>query len=314
MSGDSGSEGESPLEVFRRANDAFRQRMQSVGDDPAAQVDAVDAFLSQVAEGEPRESLKRQVINIVSDRVDFMTKSAAETQLNEEIRSSGSGSDRPDIRELLDDGRLDRIEKLASEDSESETRYRFVFRGGDSMVVDGETLYSPTEFRRAYNSVYDTLPRFTGEIDDWENFLADIQDRYLIVKTDAVGPRSAALTKLRSKVESNEAYIDRGDAVRKGQGILIDADSPEEAEEEKTVWVLYDEIARICDDLEITAEAFRIELDSRDLRNGSSEQKRFDGKRATFWPLVRSEFEPKLIEMPDQPEESEGSESEDAEE
>lgn len=312
---DDGSGGESPIDVFTEANSRFQQQLERVGeDDPAGQVDAVDRFISEVAEVNPRESLKRQVINIVADNVDFMTKSAAERQLNEEMRSSGGPDDRPDIRDCIT-GFIDRIEKLASEDTESETRYRFVFNGGDSMVIDSETLYSPTQFRRAYNGVYDTLPRFDGEIEDWENFLAEIQEEHLIVKSDAVGPRASALTKLRSKVESSEAYIDRADAIRKGNGILIDAESMEAARDAGVVWVLYDEIQRICDDLEITPEAFRIELDSRDLRAGSSEQKRFEGKRATFWPLVRAEFEPKLIEPPEgYEEESEESESESTEE
>jgi hypothetical protein len=317
MSSDTDSgESDSPLDVFTEANSRFQQRIERINENaPTEKVNAVDSFISAVAEVNPRESLKRQVINIVADNVDFMTKSAAERQLNEEMRSSGGPDDRPDIRDLLDDGRVGRIEKLASEDTESETRYRFVFSGGDSMVIDSETLYSPTQFRRAYNGVYDTLPRFDGEIEDWENFLSELQDEHLIVKSDAVGPRAAALTKLRSKVESSEAYIDRADAIRKGQGILIDSDSMEAARESGTIWVLYDEIKRICDDLEITVEAFRIELDSRDLRSGSSEQKRFDGRRATFWPLVREEFEPKLIEPPEGfEEESEDTESETDEE
>lgn len=300
-SDDAGGDADSPLDVFTEANSRFQQQLERVGDDPAAQVDAVDRFISEVAAVSPRESLKRQVINIVADNVGFMTKSAAETQLNEEMRSSGGPDDRPDLRDAIDE-RITRLEKLASEDSESETRYRFVFAGGDSMVVDSETLYSPTGMRRSFNGIYDVLPVFDGEIEDWENYLAELQDDLLVVKSDAVGPRSAALTRLRSKVESSEAYIDRADAVRKGQGILIDVDSIEEAEDASSVWVLYDEIKRICDDLDITPEALRIELDSRDLRTGSSEQKRFEGKRATFWPLVREEFEPKLIEVPDREE------------
>lgn len=311
---DSGNDGDSALDVFVEANSRFQQELERIdGDDPGPVVGAVDTFLSTMAEVEPRESLKRQVINIVADNVDFMTKTAAEKQLNEEMRSSGGPDDRPDIRTLLSDGRLERIEKLATEDSEAEVRYRFVFSGGDSMVIDSETLYSPTQFRRAYNTVYDTLPRFDDEVEGWENFLSDLQDEHLIVKSDAVGPRSEALTKLRSKVESSEAYIDRADAIRKGQGILIDVDSHEEVDEADTVWVLSDEIKRICDDLEITPEALRIELDNRDLRNGSTEQKRFGGRRASFWPLKREEFQPKLIEIPGftEPEEPEDAESED---
>jgi len=302
---DSSGESDSPIDVFTEANSRFQQQLERVGDDPAAQVDAVDRFISEVASVNPRESLKRQVIQIVADNVSFMTKSAAETQLNEEVRSSGGPDDRPDIRDAIDE-RIERLEKLASEDTESETRYRFVFRGGDSMVVDSETLYSPTGMRRAFNGVYDVLPVFDGEVEEWENYLAELQDGHLIVKSDAVGPRSAAITKLRSKVESSEAYTDRADAVRKGNGILIDVDSYGEAEDASVVWVLYDEVQRICDDLDITPDALRIELDSRDLKAGASEQKRFDGHRASFWPLERSEFEPKLIEPP------EGYEEEDA--
>jgi len=288
-----------PLDVFTEAHSRFQQQLERLDDDdPAGQVDAVDRFISEVAAVNPRESLKRQVIEIVADNVDFMTKSAAEKQLNEELRTTGGPDDRPDLRDALDE-RIDRLEKLASEDTESETRYRFVFLGGDSMVVDSETLYSPTGMRRAFNGMFDVLPVFDGEIEDWENYLAELQDDCLVVKSDAVGPRAAALTKLRSKVESSEAYIDRAEAIRKGQGILIDVDSFEDAGDAGTVWVLYDVINRICDDLEITPEAFRIELDSRDLRNGSSEQKRFDGQRANFWPLDRDGFEPKLIEPPE---------------
>lgn len=297
---DTTSDADSPIDHFTEANSRFQSELERCEDDPAAQVSAVDEFLSRMAEIEPRESLKRQVINIVSDKVDFMTKQSTEKQLNEEMRNSGGPSDRPDIRELLSDGRLDRIEKLVSEDTESETRYRFVFAGGDSMVIDSETLYSPTNFRRAYNGVYDTLPRFDDEVEAWENFLAELQEEYLIVKSDSVGPRSAAITKLRSKIESNEAYIDRADAIRKGNGILIDVDSYGEVSEADTVWILYDEVKRICDDLDITPDALRIELDSRDLKGGASEQKRFDGQRASFWPLVREEFEPKLIEPPEE--------------
>lgn len=307
---DDTSEADSPLDVFTEANSRFQQQLERIDDDdPAAQVDAVDRFISEVAAVDPRESLKRQIINIVADNVGFMTKSAAEKQLNEELRTTGGPDDRPDIRDAIDE-RIDRLEKLASEDTESETRYRFVFAGGDSMVVDSETLYSPTGMRRAFNGMFDVLPVFDGEIEEWENYLAELQDECLVVKSDAVGPRAAALTKLRSKVESSEAYIDRAEAIRKGQGILIDVDSFEEASEASTVWVLYDVINRICDDLEITPEAFRIELDSRDLRNGSSQQKRFDGQRANFWPLDRGEFEPKLIEPPEEYEDESNNEGE----
>lgn len=304
MESEAGPEGagETALDTFREANHRFRQELEEVKGEPAEEVEVVDRFLSSVAEVDPRESLKRQTINIVSEQVSWMTKSSTERQLNEEIRSSGEPDDRPDIRELLTSDRIDRIEKLVTDESESENRYRFVFQGGDSMVIDSETLYSPTKFRRAYNGVYDVLPRFPGEVEDWENLLAALQEEHLIVKSDSVGPRSQAVTKLRSKVESSEAYIDRDEAMRKGQGILIDVGSMEEVEEADEVWVAYDEISKICDDVDISPEALRIELDDRDLRTGSSEQKRFDGRRATFWPLKKGPegFEPKLIEPPEE--------------
>lgn len=289
-----------PLDAFEEALERFHAEIETIEEGSPStarrQMEAVDEFLKTIAGTDPDPVLTRQSIAIVNDNVGFMTLSDAEKQLQNHQRSSSEGAERPDIRELLKEN-LSAIEKLATDEVEGEVRYRFVFSGGDSMVTDSETLYSPTDFRRAYNGVYDTLPRFDGQIDEWEDFLSEIQDQYLVVKSDAVGPRAAALTKLRSKVESSEAYIDRADAVRKGNGTLIDVDSREEAADAGTVWVLYDEIKRICDDLEITPEAFRVELDSRDLRTGSSEQKRFEGKRATFWPLVRSEFEPKLIEV-----------------
>lgn len=298
---DGGSEPD-PMEVFMQANTEFQERLGRIdGNSPQAsrqRIEAVDAFIEEVARVDPRESLKRQVISIVNDAVDFMTKSAAERELNEAIRDSSVDTERPEITELLVRN-VASIEKLSSGETEGEVRYRFVFSGGDSLIIDPETLYSPTEFRRAYNGVYDVLPRFDGEQDDWEDLLHRLQDRYLVEKTDSVGPRAQAIDQLRSRISQSEAYIEAGVAVRKGNGVFIDADSREAAENASTVWIASAEVKRVCEDNDITPEALRVELDNRDLRGGTTEEHRFDGRKARFWPLERREFEPKLIEADD---------------
>lgn len=294
-----------PIEVFERANAEFQERVADIDpDDPgaaSARMEAVDEFLKAIASVDPEPVLKRQTIAIVDDSVGFMTKSDAEKQLSNHVRGQQSErAERPAITELLET-RVRSIEKLVADESGAEARYRFIFDDESSLIVDSETLYSPTKFRRAYSTLFDVLPRFEAHQEDWENLLHDLQQTRLESKPDAVGPRSAAIQKLRSKVSKSEAYLDAGEAVR-NNGVLVEAATETEAEaaieDGEPVWISSDEIKRICDENEITPEALRIEMDNRGLRAGTSKEKRFGGNRRYFWPLRGDEFEPKLIEPP----------------
>jgi len=300
-----------PIEIFEEANAEFQEAIAEIDDgNPGAassRMEAVDGFLKRIASADPDPMLKRQSIAIVAESVGFMTKGETEKQLENHLRQQKSQrAERPEISRLLQE-RVRKIEKLVADESGAEARYRFLFDNDPSLIVDPETLYSPTKFRREYNGVFDVLPRFEGTQEDWENLLHDLQQSRLVSKPDAVGPRSAAIQKLRSKVAKSEAYLNAGDAIR-NNGILIDAPSPEEAEAASVIWIASEEIKRICDEQEITPEALRLEMDNRNLRAGTSEEKRFGGNQAYFWPLRADEFEPKLIESPESVGETENSE------
>lgn len=292
-----------PLDVFREANRRFHTKIEGIDpDDPNGQnelIEAVDEFIGAVAESDPRETIKRQTISIVAENAPFMTKRSAESSLNEALRDVERREDgRPEITDILMRNVV-QIEQLVTDEAEGDIRYRFVFADGGSLVVDPETLYSPTEFRRAYDSQYGVLPRFDGDIEYWEAMLHELKEEYQVVKADSVGPRSAAINDLRSKINSSEAYLDREDAARHS-GVLIDEPSgdPEKAEEHDTIWILSDEVRRICKDHEIEIESLRVEMDNRDLRTGATVQKRVGGRRIYWWQLKREEFREKLIEAP----------------
>lgn len=296
--GEESAEGEpTDIEVFEEAHGRFLAALDGIEADDAgsasALMQAVNAFLSRIAGLDPDPMLRRYCIEAVSERVDFMTKTEAEKQLNNHLRDARD-TGRPEILDLLD-ASLERIEKLVSDESESEARYRIVFDDEESIIIDAEQYYSPTKFCRAYNALYGVLPRFSGSQDEWESFLHAIQQERLINRPDSVGPRSAAIQQLRSKIERSEAYLDVGDAIR-NSGTYIDADSIAAAESGGTVWISSEEIRRICDEHEITPEALRIEMDNRELRAGSSTELRYNGRRAYFWPLAREEFDPRGIE------------------
>lgn len=288
-----------PLDIFEEGLAEFLATLETIdSDSPSSarrEIEAVDEFLATVARiTDPDPAIVRQTVSIVNDNVGMMTLGDAEQQLRNHLRGSRE-ADRPDIRDLLHD-ELRSIEKLVSDESESEPRYRFVFEAG-SIIVDPETLYSPTQFRRAYNGVYDVLPRFGGEQNEWEDLLHEVQEEYLEAKPDAVGPRSTAIQQLRSKVGQSEAYLQTAPAARKS-GVLIVGESIEEAEEADEILVSQEVIAGICEDNEIEPEALRVELDNRELRAGRSRELRFEGERLYFWPLKRADekFQEKLIE------------------
>lgn len=303
-----GGGGEDPeIDAFQEALETFNEAVSSIeGDSPSANIEAmkaVNAFFASVGEIGPDPAMKRLSITTVADKIPFYNQKEAERQLNKHLRSGSSGAERPEIDALLL-SEIEAIEKLNTGEAESEIRYRFIFENGNAFIVDTEALYSPTQFRRAYNSAFDVLPEWHGEQDDWEDLLASLQSDYLVVKTDNVGPRVAAIEQLRTFVLRSEAYLEPVYAID-NNAVFIDAESEEEAEEAPVLWIPSEEVKRVCDENEITMHALRIEMDNRHLRRGrTSERFGFRGMRASFWPLDAEEFEYRGIEFEEAEEES----------
>lgn len=305
-------ENRDPIDVFEDANAEFQERISEIGDneryEKSEKMRAAEEFLATIAAIDPNEMLIEQTAHIVKSNVDGFTKRSAKSQLRDLVDESKRG-DAPELGELFRN-HLTAIEKLAVDESETDPRFRFVFDDDRTLVVDSETYYSKTQFCKTYNTAFGEYPEFDGGDDDYRDLIREVQQDCLTVEPDSTGPRSQAIEKLRTKVAKSEAYLDARGAMQ-NNGVLIEADDPEAAEDADRVWIASDEIRRICDDKDIEPQSLRIEMDDRNLRAGRSEQKRYGNHRPYFWPLDADEFEPKLIETEsdaeaDSPDPSEG--------
>lgn len=316
-SGD-GEEYADDLEAFLAGKEAFLRTLAKLDEGEPEyeilQIKAMNRLFQTLAPYDPQEALKKQAFGLVKREIEFMDLKRAEKDYDKIAAkvNASEGDGRPHITRLLRE-HVTTIEKLSAGETASEATYRFNFDSGESLVVDSETLYSPTEFRRAYNGVFDVLPVYDGGSDDgideeWEDLLHDLQQARLVVKEDAVGPRTAAIRALRNHIATLPAYLAPKEAAERN-GVLLDLD-PEELErddetgrweaEADIVWVPSEEIAEVCDEADISVEALRVEMDNRDLRVGTSEEYRIGGGRKSyFWPLPREGddgFREKLIE------------------
>ncbi len=299
------------IDQWMELNSEFQARIEAIEEEGAsfqdgARMRAGEEFMKATAELAPPETFIDQTAGIINENVPHITKGAAKGRITDAIRENTSrdrDSDAPEITDLLD-GDLDRIEKLHTGETGSEPRHRFVFKDGSSFVVNNEQLRSKTKFPEAYYDAKNRLPKFEGTSKDWRAYLSellDIEGDYLVVREDNVGPRSAAIETLRAEVNSTEAYLNPAEAAMKGakgSGQFIDAEDRESAEESEIIWVQSEVIQTISEKHGIDTEHLRIELDDRDSRCGqrTKQLRTTGGKRASFWPLDRSEFREKHIE------------------
>lgn len=323
--GSSDGDGDGDLDefdAFLEAKDEFLGRIEAIGaEDPEADIEMIRArneMFKRVAPTDPSEAVKRQMWEITKREIPFITSiGRVETDYNKIAGEVSGGPDRPEITDLLRQ-RVNTIEKLTAGETGTEAKYRFNFDDGTSLVVESGTLYSPTAMRRAYDSVFDELPRYEGDDDDgasdaWEDLIHELKQSRLVAKEDAVGPRTAAIQSLRNRVAELPAYLSPRRAANRS-GVFLDIDPSdleenEEGEYRAEAGVLYvpsSEVEAVAEDRDISIEALRIEMDNRDLRAGTSEERGIgDGRKAYFWPLPRGddreEFSEKLIEFEEPP-------------
>lgn len=312
MSGEKNPNNGTDIQQFTEANIRFHDSLDDLdSDDPRSQGETIQIirdFVSEIAELNPDPTIRQQAVESLAKRT-FLKKRDAEEQIKEAVVDSEQSNDeRPELIETMD-LELKRLEKLNSGETESEIRFRFVF-GFGSFVVDTDAFWSPTEVRRTYSSEFDKAVAFYGDVNDWEDFIGRMFNERLVVRTDSVGPRKSAVDQLRDRIATSEAWLSPRDCLQRGNGILIEADSIEEAEQADEILVHNEEIRRVCEDNDITLDAIRVELDDRSLRSGSTRHVHFDGRRPRFWPLKKSEFSPKLIEPGEKAEPEEPSDEE----
>lgn len=303
------------LEAFTAGKEEFMAELERIDEeDPEAeihQIKAMNEFFRTLAPHDPQEALKKQAFSIVKREIPFMDLGRAEKDYNKIASGIGGDSSRPELAHLMR-SRVETIEKLAAGETGSEAKYRFNFESGNSLVVDSETLYSPTQMRRAYDGVFDVLPKHDSEDEatpSWEDVVHELKQDRLVAKEDAVGPRTATIQSLRNRVAEAPAYLDAGSAATRN-GVYLDVDPDDLDHDEESgeidsdagrVWVPSSEIEAVCDDRDISIEALRIEMDNRDLRGGTSAEFGIgEGRKAYFWPLPRGdgpdEFHEKTIE------------------
>lgn len=291
-----GGDGEpTAVERFSAANREFQQRLGRIDDESAgAAVERMEVsvgFLEEIAELDAGPMIEEQAVSIVADATD-RTKKATERELGKLKRQrERSQRSRPEITQLIDDDVV-RVEALASTETDGEIRYRFVFTGGGSIVVDDETLWSSTGVRRAFASEYGRVPVFdTDRFDGWEDVVDEIFEDLLEWKADAVGPRQVVIDRITELVEKHEAYTEIRRAYETTGVYLEDPDAD-------VVFVESSRIEERAEEKDETLEAIRWEMDNRDLRVGQSARKRVGEKVKNWWPLDRDHFEPKRVTDP----------------
>lgn len=289
--GDSGPK--TGVEIFSEANADFQQQLDRIPeDDPSRPVKIMEAamsFLETVAEADAGPMVEEQAVTIVAEKTDRTKKATKRELKNIKRQRERADRDRPEITELIRDDVL-RVEALASTETDGDVRYRFVFTGGGSVVVDHDTLWSATGVRRSFAGEYGRVPVFDSDrFEDWEDVVDHIFERLLEWKADAVGPRQVVIDKVAELVEKHAAHTDISRAYTTS-GVYA---------EEPDADVVYVESSRIeerAKEKEETLEGIRWEMDDRGLRVGSSERRRVGEQVKNWWPLDRDHFEPKRIE------------------
>lgn len=294
--GDGDSGPKTDVERFSEANREFQQQLERIPDDdpssPVAKMEAAVGFLESIAELDAGPMIEEQAVSIVAEKTE-RTKKATERELAKlKKQREREDRDRPEITQLITED-VDRVEALASSETDGDVRFRFVFRQGGSVVVDHDTLWSSTGVRRAFASEYGRVPVFDSpHFESWEDVVDQIFEDRLEWKADAVGPRQVVIDKVTELVEKHAAHTEIERAYSSTGVFIPDEDSD----------VVYVESSRIeerAEEKDETLEAIRWEFDDRGLRAGSSERKRVQGKAKNWWPLKREHFEPKRIESPD---------------
>lgn len=291
-----------PLEVFVDANTEFQEALDDLDEDEpgfaAKQMQLVDEFLQAFKSVDPPDHVRDQIAAVISEHTNVSRKSARREMQKYVEQHQRETRSRPELSNIVRE-RVDRVEALAANETDSDVRYRFVLDDGSTVVVDRDSLWSATAVRRALSDHFGRVPVFDPpEGMNWEDLVDEIYDDLLVVKRDAVGPRMQVIERVRELVEKHAAYTDPAQAYM-GSGVFVDsADSD-------TVYVESSRIEERAKEHDETLAGVRWEMDDKGLRVGQSERKRCgDGKVKNWWPLDRSEFEPKRVE--------EGTESDDA--
>lgn len=291
----------SDIEVFAEANEEFQETLAELDPDApgfaAEQMKAIDTFLRTVAKSDPGEMVVDQAAAIVAENTD-QTKKTARRELNNYQRERERAErDRPELTEIIR-GSVDRVEALASTETDGDVRFRFVFGNDSSVVVDDETLWSATAIRRAFASVFERVPVFDPpEGESWEDVVDEIYADLLVWKRDEVGPRMQVIERIREHIEKHAAYTDRQRAYT-DSGVWVNKPDAD------VVWIESSRVEEKAKEKDETLEGLRWELDDKGLRKGSSQRMRVGSdKNKSWWPLDRSAFEPKRVEVPEDDEE-----------
>lgn len=289
--GDSTEEPATDIERFAELNSDFQQQAEEAGD-AVELMAAAQSFLEGVVEIDPGPMIEEQAVEIVAEHTDRTKKATTRELSKTKSRREREEQDRPEITELIRDDVV-RVEALASTETDGDVRFRFVFVGGGSVVVDQEALWSSAGVRRAFATEYGRVPVFDSDrFDDWEDVVDSLFEDLLEWKADAVGPRQSVINKVGELVEKHAAYTEIERAYETSGVWVPERDSD-------VVYVESSRIASRAEEKDETLEAVRWEFDDQGLRVGGSEQKRVGGNRHSWWPLDREYFEPKRVEAPD---------------
>lgn len=292
-----GGSGADALDVFVDANTTFQEQLNTLDEDEpgfaARQMRLVDEFLQEFKELDPPEHLRDQIAAVISDHTD-VTKKSARRELQKHVHDhEREARGRPELSQIVRE-QVVRVEALTANETDSDVRYRFLLDDGASVVVGDEGLWSATAVRRALAPHFHRVPVFDPPEDvEWEDIVDEIFNGSLVVKRDAVGPRMQVVERVRELVQKHAAYTDIARAYT-ASGVFV------ESVESETVYVESSRIEERAKEYDETLAGVRWEMDDKGYRIGQSERRRCgDGKMKNWWPLDRSEFEPKRIEQPD---------------
>lgn len=287
----------SDIEVFAEANAEFQDTLAELDEDApgyaAEQMKAIDTFLRTVAKSDPGDMVTDQAAAIVAENTDQTKKTARRELSNYQRERERAERDRPELTEIIRSS-VDRVEALASTETDGDVRFRFVFESGSSVVVDDETLWSSTGIRRSFATVFERVPVFdppSGK--SWEDIVDEIYADLLVWKRDEVGPRMQVIERIREHIEKHAAYTDRQLAYT-DSGVWVNKPDAD------IVWLESSRVEEKAKEKDETLEGVRWELDDKGLRKGSSQRMRVGSdKNKSWWPLERASFEPKRIEVPE---------------
>lgn len=183
--------------------------------------------------------------------------------------------------------------------SASEAWYIFTFDvSGDTITttITQDQVFDRKAMWKAFIANSQNLyPERTDndEEEKWDNFISGVITEVGETVETIVGPRTAGITRLASKVNTSVAFSNLRDAIEEG-GVYVDEEPPNHSE----IWIPREKVGDTKTTDDVTDRMLQNEISERGMNISDGESvsstEYVDGRRAVFW-RVTPEFVTELV-------------------